>query len=211
MSLDFIGKVFIINLDRRVDRMKSMKNLMTELNITNWERFSAIKPRYSQINKESYSGYHKLMKLNKKYVKGSVGCKLSHLEVLKIAKARNYKNILILEDDVNFTGNLRHIEIGLREIENLNWDILYLGLNQAKYTPVSDLVFISKVISGLCTHAYIVKRKSYNKIINLLEESDKQIDITYKEAFYFQLNPYIIPNQFSQNNSFSDINNNFGF
>jgi GR25 family glycosyltransferase involved in LPS biosynthesis len=31
--------------------------------------------------------------------KGIVGCGYSHLEVLKLAKSRNYKNVLIFEDD----------------------------------------------------------------------------------------------------------------
>lgn len=209
--MDFINKIFIINLDQRVDRMENMKNLMTELNITNWERFSAIKPSYSKIDKRLYSGYQKFMKLNKKYVKGSIGCKLSHLEILKIARKRNYNKILILEDDVNFTGNLKYIEIGLREIENLNWDMLYLGINKEKSAEINELVFINKVISGLCTHAYIVNSKSYNKIIKLLENSDKQIDKTYNEGFKYELNAFIISNQFVQNNSYSDITRNFGF
>lgn len=209
--MDFIERVFIINLDRRVDRMQSMKNLIDRLEIINWERFPAIKPKYNSIEKRLYSGYNKFQKLNKKYVKGSVGCKLSHLEILKLAKQRKYNNILILEDDVEFVGNLKHIEIGLREIEHFNWDILYLGLNKAKYIPISDLVFISKVKKGLCTHAYIVNHRSYNKIINILEESNKQIDITYQDNFNYQLNCFIIPNQFIQTKSFSDINSNFGF
>ena len=80
-----------------------------------------------------------------------------------------------------------------------------------KYKPVSDLVFISRVFSGLCTHAYIVNGKSYNKLIKMLEASDKQIDKVYEERFNFDLNSFIIPNQFSQNKSYSDISNTFRF
>jgi len=204
--MDFIDRTFIINLNSRVDRMNDMEKLMETLGIYNWERFPAIKPKFKNIDPELYSGYNPLMKLNKKYVKGSIGCKLSHIEVIKLAKAKHYKNILILEDDVDFVGNLEYINIGIRELDHIErWDILYLGLNKAKYKEITNLVFLNKVKSGLCTHAYIVNNKSYTKIIKLLENSTKQIDVTYNENFD-KLNCYIIPNQFKQNKSFSDIN-----
>lgn len=99
----------------------------------------------------------------------------------------------------------------MRKLEdNLDWDILYLGLNKAKYQPVSELVFINRVISRLCTHAYIVNCKSLHKIIKILENSEKQIDLEYQDCMTNQkLKCYFIPNQFKQNNSFSNINQNF--
>ena len=44
----------------------------------------------------------------------------------------------------------------------------------------------------------------------MLEESDKQIDLEYQDAINSgKLQCYIIPNQFSQNKSYSDINRSF--
>ena len=208
--MDFIvDKVFIINLDKRVYRMENMKTLMDDLYIKNWERFPAIRPKFKEIGLPLYSGYTRFQKLNKKYVKGSVGCKLSHLEVLKIAKDKKYKRILILEDDVVFEGNMKHIRIAFKEmIDNFRWDMFYLGLNKPVSKEISDLVFLNRVQKGLCTHAYIVNGNSYNKIINILEKSNKQIDITYQEHFN-KLNCFTMPNQFRQNKSFSDINRSF--
>lgn len=209
--MDFIEKTFILNLNHRVDRMADMEKLMKELNITNWERFPAIKPKFKSIDPNLYSGYNKFMKLNKKYVKGSVGCKLSHIEILKLARTNLYENILILEDDVEFRGSFNKIRIGIEELGDKRWDIIYLGLNKAKYTDINNCVFTSKVIKGLCTHAYIVNFRSYTKLIKLLESSDKQIDVTYQNNFKNNLQCYIIPNQFVQNKSFSDINRSFKF
>lgn len=205
--MNFIEKVYIINLDRRMDRMVHMDNLMKSMYIRNWERFKAIRPKTVDITYNLYSDYSKFHKLNRKYVKGSVGCKLSHIGVLKLARKKGYKNILILEDDVNFIGNRKFIDMGLREVHNLDWDILYLGLNKARYKPVADLVFIGKVESGMCTHSYIVNGKSYDKIINILEKSHKQIDAEYQDCMKDgRLKCYIIPRQFIQTNSMSDIN-----
>jgi glycosyl transferase family 25 len=70
----YIDKIIYINLNKRVDRRADIEN---ELNLFSlrYERFSAIE-----------------------HEDGAIGCALSHLEVLKIAKKNNYKNILILED-----------------------------------------------------------------------------------------------------------------
>lgn len=206
---NIVDKVFIINLDSRPDRMNNMVQLMSELHIKNWERFSAKKPHFSKIDKNLYKGYNRYHKLNKKYVKASIGCKLSHLEIIKKAKEQKYAKILILEDDVEFIGNFRHIDIALREVDKFSWDIVYLGMNKLKYEKIDSLVFINKVKDGLCTHSYIIHNRAYNKIINILENSDKQIDLEYKQQFQNnKLNCYCMNNnQFIQNNSYSNINN----
>ena len=207
--MEFIDKVFIINLDIRKDRMNRMINLMNQIGIDNWERFPAIKPNFSSIEERHYRDYNKYQRLNKKYVKGSIGCKLSHLAVLKLAKQRNYKNVLILEDDVIFTGNRDLLRLGLREMEYMDPKIVYLGLNKPKYDNISDLVSLKYVRDGLCTHAYIAIQKHYDYLINLLENASKQIDLTYRDDFKENGGYYIIPNQFIQDNSFSNITNSF--
>ena len=51
-----------------------------------------------------------------------VGCFLSHLKVLKIAKDNNWNKILILEDDISI------LNINLQNIENKKkFDMIYLG------------------------------------------------------------------------------------
>lgn len=184
---------------------------MEELRIKNWERFSAIRPKFSEINPEEYSEYNTIQKLNKKYIKGSIGCKLSHLEIIKTAKKRNYKNILILEDDIELNSNFSFVKLAYKELQsNLRWDILYLGLNKEKIKEINDLMFPHKVEKGLCTHAYIVNYLSYTKIINILENSKKQIDLTYQDNFNKNIKCYLIkPKIFKQNKSYSDINRNF--
>ena len=206
--MEFIDKVFVINLDSRKDRMLKMTKLLNELGIDNWERFPAIKPNFNSIEPREYRDYHKIQKLNKKYVKGSIGCKYSHLAILKLAKKRNYKNVLILEDDVIFTGSRNFLRLGLREMEYMDAKIVYLGLNKAKYKSIDDLVSLNYVQDGLCTHSYLALSKHYDYLINLLENATKQIDLTYRDDFV-NGGYYIIPNQFIQDNSFSNITNSF--
>jgi GR25 family glycosyltransferase involved in LPS biosynthesis len=65
---------FVINLDRRPDRMESITK---EMEYLGWEF-----ERFSAIDTNSYMGITK-----------------STLEVIKIAKERNYPRVMIIEDD----------------------------------------------------------------------------------------------------------------
>lgn len=212
--MSFVNKTYIINLPYRIDRMMSMIDLMKELKINNWVRFDAIRPRFKDIDKDMYSGFGRIQKLSKKYVKGAIGCKQSHIAILEEARSKGYRRIMILEDDLEIIGkgnNMRNIiDTALKELENKNWDILYLGLNKEKTNDKDELMFVDRVEKGLCTHAYIVNGKAYYKILKILKESNKQIDIVYQECFEDSLKCYILrPKQFRQNKSYSDINKIF--
>ena len=76
---DHIDYVFYINLDRRTDRRDHIESTFKEYGIDKYERFSAIPDEF-----------------------GIVGCTKSHQAVLKLAKQRGYKNVLIFEDDFEF-------------------------------------------------------------------------------------------------------------
>ena len=81
-----IDKIIYINLEHRLDRFIEINAELSNMGLEA-ERFNAI----------SHS-------------KGIVGCGYSHLEVLKLAKSRGYKNILILEDDFVFLVTKNELE-----------------------------------------------------------------------------------------------------
>ena len=82
-----ISKVIYINLNKRTDRKEDIVKELDSFNL-DYERFEAIET----------PGF------------GIVGCGLSHLSVLKIAKERKYENILILEDDFTFLVSKEEFE-----------------------------------------------------------------------------------------------------
>ena len=76
-----IPHIFYINLDKRTDRRAEIEQELQQFNLYDKaERFPAI-PVPNQ---------------------GILGCTMSHLAVLKLAKERKYKQVLILEDDFFF-------------------------------------------------------------------------------------------------------------
>jgi len=79
--MEYIDRIFYINLYHRTDRKQEIETEFENQGITNYERFPAI--------------HHPTI--------GGVGCGRSHIEVLRIAKERGYKCVMILEDDFMFT------------------------------------------------------------------------------------------------------------
>ena len=80
--------------------------------------------------------------------RGAVGNKQSQLAIVKDAIYRNYKKILILEDDVIFHKNFD--ENFNRQYENVlkvnpRWDLLYLGCSfKHKFQMPKDQNFLSQ-------------------------------------------------------------------
>ena len=74
----YIDKIFYINLEKRTDRRHDIENELNDFDLS-YERFKAIETE-----------------------DGMTGCANSHLAVLKLAKERGHKNVLILEDDFMF-------------------------------------------------------------------------------------------------------------
>lgn len=157
-----IDKIFYINLEKRTDRKEQIENQLNNFGLE-YERFNAI----------YMPGY------------GDVGCALSHLEVLRIAKERNYKNILILEDDFEFLVDKNTFESLLNEFysKNINYDVLFLSYNVIRGTE-TEYNFIEKGLEVQTASGYIVNSHYYDKLINLLEYSCPILQSTRKHWIY---------------------------
>jgi GR25 family glycosyltransferase involved in LPS biosynthesis len=138
-------------------------------------------------------------RLNNVYNIGTVGCFLSHRELLRHIVTLNSPELgtLILEDDVKIRPDLF---IKLASVERelpKDWDILFLdkgGLKKSE-TPISDnLVKIRKSLDGDTnwgTHCYIVKNSSIKrKILPILEHMIDGIDRQYN-VHADKINQYI--------------------
>lgn len=160
-SINDIKNVFYINLESRTDRKqfieKQMKNL--DLNAT---RFNAIK--------------HKT---------GAIGCSLSHLQLLKLAKEQNFEHILILEDDIHFLKP----ELFVSNINNFlknhkNFDVLLIaGNNVGNYTIIDKNCV--KIQQCQTATGYLVKSHYFDKLIHNFENGvNKLINNPLLEKFY---------------------------
>lgn len=130
-GIDLIDAIYVINLDRRTDRMERMNQILN-----NWDlfanRLSACDGNLdlSDWQAQELTGpYHDCMLYKGNYgsYSGAIGCLLSHLSVIQDAHTRGFDIIWVLEDDIEIIDNPRHIPALLKELSSIDsqWDLFY--------------------------------------------------------------------------------------
>jgi GR25 family glycosyltransferase involved in LPS biosynthesis len=140
-----IDHIFYINLDKRTDRRAEIE---TELSM-----YNLVAERYSAIHTPE---------------SGIVGCGYSHLNVLKLAKERGYRNVLICEDDLEFVISKGKMEALLGQFFDLNieYDVVMLSYI-VQVGQETEYDFLGKVIDGQTACCYLVNQNYYDTLINL--------------------------------------------
>jgi GR25 family glycosyltransferase involved in LPS biosynthesis len=175
--------IYVINLEERRDRLEHIKKNFPDYNIIIVDAI--------------------------KHIEGYKGCFLSHKKCIQIAKEKNLKKIIVIEDDCvplgNFSTRLENI-LGFLESYD-NWD-LFLGggfhicpLNiQGKIeTSIENLY---KINGGYCMHFVIYNNTSYDYFLE--QDISRPIDNVWQNNLQCIIPIPFIANQLD---SFSDISN----
>jgi glycosyl transferase family 25 len=153
---------FYINLSHRKDRREEIEKELIDFQLP-FERFEAY--------------YTPEL--------GALGCAQSHLAVLKIAKDRNYENIIIFEDDFTFLVSKEEFEKQLQQFFNL--DIVFggclLSYNLFQYQK-TNYDFLYRIIDASTMSGYIVNKRCYERFIRLLEYSNPLLAKTKQDYKY---------------------------
>jgi glycosyl transferase family 25 len=119
----YVDNVYLINMDKDTERLDKVTKECNKFNI-NFERFSGIDPL--KLSKKELNKYVSKTCQNI-CPNGLIGCGVSHMKIYEDALKNNYKNILVLEDDVYFDDKLyKEIDNAMTELPE-DYDILYLG------------------------------------------------------------------------------------
>lgn len=198
--LKFIDQIFYINLDKRTDRRAEIEQELHNIGFPPElvSRFAAIEDPI-----------------------GFIGCSKSHLEVLKIARDRNYENILIFEDDFKFTITKEIFHANMDEFFEKyreKFDVLMLSYNLKEGEPIDDLI-------GYCRKAqtasgYIVHKRILDVLIATMEGALEKLIETHKHWLYvndvcwFSLQQtrewyYLMERAGIQRPGYSDLSNQF--
>ncbi|RVE42164.1 hypothetical protein evm_013183 [Chilo suppressalis] len=126
------GEIFLINLERRKDRLHLMELSFKELgmDVQLVKAFDGRNLDMDNLKKHSITlmpnyedPYHK-----RPMKAGEVGCFLSHYSIWEEMVSRKIETALILEDDCHFVPYFRHRMLQLlHELEKLDWDLVYIG------------------------------------------------------------------------------------
>jgi glycosyl transferase family 25 len=146
--MDKIDGVFYINLERRTDRRDLMEMDLAKVNI-NAERFVGIP-----------------------FEPGIVGCGKSHLAVMKLARDRGYKNVLILEDDFTFLVDRKTLDESLNLFFNdvgENYDVCMLCCQNLEEKGEKPYPYLSSVHHANNASAYLINGTYLDAIIELYD------------------------------------------
>jgi glycosyl transferase family 25 len=154
--MQHLGGVFYINLDRRTDRRREIEGELEGMGLSG-ERFAGIAA-----------------------TPGIVGCGLSHLAVLRLARDRGLKNVLILEDDFQFVVSKEQFwtRVGDFFERGIPYDVLMLSYSIQASQPIDDLIM--RIEEADTASAYIVNACFYDALIELYEEAMPQLAATGK-------------------------------
>ncbi len=181
---------YLINLDRRPDRLGAFMVDSQKYKVPSVERFSAIEPADG----------------NGKISKAELGCFLSHREIWKKVK----QNTIVFEDDAKPTR-----QFSLPKLPE-GFHLMYLGGNHrlfgarpgvriAYWKEDDRTIRMCRCDKTLTTHAYIISPEGARLALELTEEV--QVDVALWSLQALGHSYYITPSLFVQRDSHSDIHN----
>ncbi|MGB3310638.1 MAG: glycosyltransferase family 25 protein [Nodosilinea sp.] len=159
--IDYFDRVYVLNLperrDRRNDMVKELNRVGLPLTPGKVEIFAAIRP----ADPGSFEGI------------GFRGCYLSHLEMFKQARDAGAKNLLILEDDLQFRPDFcDHEDAVLQELINQDWDTVQFSYMADWADPNAEISFpLLQPFAGevIGTHFHAINGKMLQPMIDFFE------------------------------------------
>lgn len=210
-----------INLDHRLEKWIEHEKKCLNAQISNVERFSAIIG-----NNYPKTTINKMFTLTANFVgpnkntSAIIGCALSHYTLWKKILEKN-EMMLIMEDDVTFCSDfVDRISILFQNIENIDWDIIFLGYHTHEenyalhHLPLShlqdtfekdDLVsfqYLKKYgsqydasgLHGGGTFGYLMSVKGAKKMVEMVDKLTFYFPVDYQlleAALHYNMQMYV--------------------
>ena len=168
-ALADVNKVFYINLESRSDRKTHIEAQLKTVGFAEFERFNAIKLPNGN---------------------GRIGCSMSHIKCLELAKERGYPHVLICEDDTLFLQP----EVFKKQFNSFltkryQWDVvLFAGNNVPPYERIDDTcICVSRCQTTTC---YLVNGHYFDVLIANMREGLQKLLKEPDNHFYYAIDKY---------------------
>ena len=151
---EFVEKVVYINLDRRTDRDTRTREVLSTFG-NKVIRMSAV---------EATPGF--------------IGCLQSHIAVLNAAKHYGWENVLVMEDDVEWSD----LDAGYPIVQTLAsqpYDIIHFGPSNAEIDPNTY-----RLTDGLTTSSYLVNGRYIDTLLACYKAALPKLISTHNEDLY---------------------------
>ena len=183
--------IYWINLDRCVNRKEYLEEQIKKNKIKKTIRVSGIDGK--NINLDDYKNRMKNINIYE------LGCTLSHIKAIKLAKENKEDYALILEDDCSFEY-LKYQRYSILELikkmdqKDKDWGILQLCCTNKRNNELVKLKQLTLKGYRNCTTGYLINKKGMESIekIQIYEAADTTI---YKVCnTHYLIKPYFIYN-----------------
>ncbi|WP_413484473.1 glycosyltransferase family 25 protein [Morganella psychrotolerans] len=166
----FVDKVVYINLAKRTDRRESIEFQLKKMAVPPEKiiRFEAIE-----------------------HDKGALGCAMSHVAVLTMAKENNWQNVLILEDDMVFNDDDEshdRINYFFSSLVSTDWDAGFLSGSYFKIKQKHGCFY--QVFRSYLSNSYIVNQHYYDELIAVFDVSIEKMNEGIIHRNYCSLDVY---------------------
>jgi glycosyl transferase family 25 len=151
---EFVDKVVYINLDRRTDRDEHVRRVLSQ--------FGDKVVRMSAVDTNP----------------GFIGCLKSHIAVLSAAKHYGWKNVLVVEDDVEWNN----FDEGYAIVEALAsqpYDLIHFGPSASEIEPGTY-----RLIDGQTTSSYLISAHYIDTLLTCYKEALPLLEQTLNECIY---------------------------
>jgi len=198
--MKLLEHTLVINLGEREDRKLTVSIQLRNIGVENPERVSAVKTK-----------------------DGAIGCSMSHIKCLEIARKNDWEYVCIVEDDfkcidhAKFKTSLSKFQEN-SERDNIQWDVLLLGGNNCPpYKKLPNVDYCVQITNCQSAIGYVVKREFYDVLIRNYREGVARLMRDPKNKHEFAVDMYwkhlqgsqkwyiLIPLTITQECSYSDI------
>ena len=171
-SVSDIKYCLYINLESRKDRREHIEQELKSIGI-NGVRFNAVKLQ-----------------------NGRIGCSMSHLKCLQIAKKNNWPYVMICEDDLLFLDKEKAVK-HMNDFFKMHHEnkyicniVLIAGNNVPPYKKIDDTCI--RVSHCQTTTGYIVKNTYYDTLIDNIKTGIEKLMKNPTNAFSYAIDKYWI-------------------
>ena len=198
-------KVFVISLDRAVDRRAHMEGLLSQLGLKA-EFVSAVDGRaLSEADRGQYDSRLARLDYRSEMTDTEIACYLSHYRIYERICREELPLALILEDDIHIESNFMEAVSALAAQDDPEWTVARLQTQRGKLLNPRDEQHLGRRVCGLGesglyqleTHvlggcAYLMRLPAARTMVSYARSISRPIDQTLDRFWENGIVPYIV-------------------
>jgi len=186
---DYIDKVYVVNMDKDVDRLEHMDKEFERIGVK-YKRIPAV-----DASKNEYI-INKYKNKNQEF-RNAVGLLKSHVGIMKDALDNKYDTIAIFEDDVIFCDDFdERFDYYIKNLPK-DWQVAYLGchFHSCRLPTVSidnkNYIYSVKKCYGTFAMVFNNQNGTFDKIIKHVDKEQMPLDNYYAHLLLGILKGYV--------------------